>query len=777
LPAVLAPTDGQPPAVLAAAVAPGVDLLDAVELDVGGKREVRFAAPAVPAGKEAVLTVQARLATEKVAGYCPALRLALNGQALDGTRLTNKRDREEIADGRDLPSFGGGAFYTAYAPDFESPDKDPYYAYRHAKVCRFDLRVTDLLRAGENLLEIGNGVAPEVKRALVVGSLRLELRDPVVPRTPRPAPTGPLPVCQPQTAHRVEYALRQDADGTIEVTVGKDTFRLESQFSTPKPEWVSGPNAYFGWQREVEQRDEAILVRDTFTNLTAENLPLMQRHRLRAGKPGLRKVWLAGLSPASLTSSAGNPGNPTAYGITDTAGIGAMPVDDVFQVHITAFSAEDHIGLADNDFVLRPQATHTAEWAILPTATPDYYAFLNAARRLRDCNFAIDGGFAFLRADPRLTGKWTDQQLKDFAGYKDARFLCSGIEYPPYNGHYAHGTAFQAVDRTPQRDHLARMRALLPEAKYLIYFHCFLDVIDGGAERYADARLLRSDGQQADYGDPVYRIFVPTDGNRFGREITGNVDLILGAVPQGFGCDGVYWDELEYSAVRYHYDDFAQGNTGLPWDGVSGDIDPRTLRLTRLKSSVTLISQPFRIALAQRILKDRILIGNGQPHTRTMARLHFPRFVETGSISNCALAQMFTPIALGDHLTERNERDCYRQMLRALDYGCVYYWYDDVHVGVPTHAHLTRYMFPITPVELHEGYIIGQERILTNRSGRFGWGDASAHEVHVFDETGREVPNAQAPTVTEGGCTLTELRLAEDWSAAIVRREPAAAAR
>jgi len=46
-------------------------------------------------------------------------------------------------------------------------------------------------------------------------------------------------------------------------------------------------------------------------------------------------------------------------------------------------------------------------------------------------------------------------------------------------------------------------------------------------------------------------------------------------------------------------------------------------------------------------------------------------------------------------------------------------------------------MFPITPMELHEGYIIGKERIVTNRSGLFGWGDNSKHEVHVFNEEGK----------------------------------------
>jgi hypothetical protein len=83
-------------------------------------------------------------------------------------------------------------------------------------------------------------------------------------------------------------------------------------------------------------------------------------------------------------------------------------------------------------------------------------------------------------------------------------------------------------------------------------------------------------------------------------------------------------------------------------------------------------------------------------------------------------------------------------------------------------------MFPITPIELREGVVIGKERILTNRSGIFGWNDQSKHEIHVFDDTGRETTKFAAPirvkTTTQQGKTFSELRLPEDWSAAIVRR-------
>jgi len=191
--------------------------------------------------------------------------------------------------------------------------------------------------------------------------------------------------------------------------------------------------------------------------------------------------------------------------------------------------------------------------------------------------------------------------------------------------------------------------------------------------------------------------------------------------------------------------------------------------IVRLKSSVTLLSEPWRVALARRILSRGPLIGNGAPFTQAMAGLHFPCFVETGSITNCTHNHLYSPIALGDHLTERSELDAYRNMLAALDYGCVYHWYNDVLV-IPTHHHLTRYMYPITPLELHEGYVIGNERIITNRSGLFGWGDNSKHEVHVFNDEGREVEGFEAPLITLEDKTCTELRIGEDWSAAIIRK-------
>jgi hypothetical protein len=59
---------------------------------------------------------------------------------------------------------------------------------------------------------------------------------------------------------------------------------------------------------------------------------------------------------------------------------------------------------------------------------------------------------------------------------------------------------------------------------------------------------------------------------------------------------------------------------------------------------------------------------------------------------------------------------------------------------------------------------------ITNRSGLFGWGDSSRHAMHVFDDQGRASPAFKSSMVIRDGLTFTELRLPEDYSAAIVRR-------
>ena len=324
-------------------------------------------------------------------------------------------------------------------------------------------------------------------------------------------------------------------------------------------------------------------------------------------------------------------------------------------------------------------------------------------------------------------------------------------------GGSAHGTALRHVTNLDDlRQYMEKINSAAPDAESLIYFHCFISVGPDDKEKFADAIHRRPDGSHADYRSPIYPLYIPRPGTAFAKAQDELIDMRF-----ELGADGVYWDEMAYSAYRYDYND-------AYWDGVSALIDAKTHAIKRKINNVTLTTQPWRIEAAEHIMGRGSLVANGQPATRTMTKLHFPRFVETGSISNLAKAQLYSPIALGDHLTERNTVDCYQNMVDALNYGALYYWYSGrIMVEKPT---LTQHMFPSTPIRLGHGFMIAQERILTNTSGLFGWGDASDFEAHVYDRRGNLTTEIAVPRVERDGKAYAEVRIPEGYAVALVRK-------
>jgi hypothetical protein len=70
-------------------------------------------------------------------------------------------------------------------------------------------------------------------------------------------------------------------------------------------------------------------------------------------------------------------------------------------------------------------------------------------------------------------------------------------------------------------------------------------------------------------------------------------------------------------------------------------------------------------------------------------------------------------------------------------------------------------MFPMTPIELHEGWILGKERLITCVSGDFPWPYEREPRVLQFDSRGRERAPEATVTKTNGQCRVTiKLR---DW--------------
>ena len=405
--AVLTGTDGKAPAA-----PPVAKVFSELRLEPGKEQTFNFDAPRCPDGQIAVLSLLSRLEFKQVAGYAGSLRLTLNGKPVDGSRMINKPPRIKARSGDLYSMVGGDVFSSYYSPDFTSPDTHPYYGpAEKMEVCRLEVNISDLLAEGSNTLVVAH-VAPTLPNALVAAEGEVRFMPPPPPPKPKAGPpTGPLPRIAPQPAFKTVQNAKTLPEGVIEVDTGSGNYRIETRFSTPQPAWVMGDNdnSWFRLERTLEAKDDCVIVHDTFKNLTQDKLPLMRRSEIKLGGD-LAALWLGGLDRPGKEGTSTNPANPTTYAATASGGVGLMAFDDVSRIHVSNYAKDGTVGLADNELVLPPGATHRTVWLIVPTAKPDYWEFLNVVRRAYGANFKIDGAFAFLRADP-MTDKWSDGEI------------------------------------------------------------------------------------------------------------------------------------------------------------------------------------------------------------------------------------------------------------------------------------------------------------------------------------------------------------------------------
>ena len=634
---------------------------------------------------------------------------------------------------------------------------DPDYAFIDGvKSCEFELHLGGLLKKGENKLAFRSeaGMWNNPAETIVLGDMELRI-GPSVSGFLAAAPTGELAIYEPQASFRKSYSKVASKGDAITVAVNGEEFKVKSRFSAPDGKWYYGTNKFYKHTRTIIEHDEWIEVKDTFENLTDENIPIMQLHSCDL-RESIRGAWVCGSPIPNRTAQKQYGENPTVFATTVQSGIGILALNDEFRVHCHEKVDDTKIELSDPWFVLKAKGEYTAEWAVVPVAKPDFWAFINAVRRFMKSNFPIDTTFAFLHG-PEPLYEWSDEKLKEYIDDKSADFVVKGIFIDGYKGRLPHGTAFQLSPLEDYIEFVNRIKKLYPDGSVTpaIYYCAYIDAGPEPEKRYPDAVMLDSKGSVLAYRTHTdLKMMIPTLENSYGRVTSINMDIIMDTIGAA-----IYWDEFTWSAGQYTYGQ---------WDGCSADIDLKTLQISKLKGSMSLMSRDFRSHHVNRIMDRGVKLWcNGAPVTRTLARLKYYGFAETGNAFYSRSVLLHTPVALGDHMTERTEDDAYRSILDALDNGCVYAWYG-TNV-IPTHKTLTEYMYPFTPIEIHSGYLIGKERILTNRSGLFCWGDHSDFTAHVFDSTGRETTKIKIPSLTRNNKTFAQVRIPQGYSVSIVR--------
>jgi hypothetical protein len=428
------------------------------------------------------------------------------------------------------------------------------------------------------------------------------------------------------------------------------------------------------------------------------------------------------------------------------------------------------MGLADEQLGIAPGASVTLEWNIYPTPenatrAGDYWDFVNAVRRDWGSNITIPGPFAFVPRfnpdDPMQDSSKPAQYYADWVRNRGLKILGGNIGRFP-DAKYAHGTAILSSPQfeDAERRFVEKLHSTAPDVKYLSYFHAQISNEPNGETKYADSRLLDDKGQQLSY-PYAYKmpLYLPTPDNSYGKALWKVIHADLDTIK----ADGLYWDEMNWSMLRYT-------NSG-PWDNHTVTIDPKTHAVTGKRSNVTLLMQPLQLDVVH-YLRDhgKSIIANTEPITRTMLNEKIPRFVETQSYSSLINTRFGTPIGLGNHIVEKGQADTARQIRDMLQYGAVYYADTQYKEKTPPTWPFVSVMFPITPVELRAGMVLGKERIQTAISGNFGWPDGAAADVYVIDGKGNRVASPQEKDVGKDGKHLYEIRMPSDHFAVLVKK-------
>ena len=744
-------------------------------------KEWEFNVPPFSVEHQVRLSLEARIDRNRLAGSNHWLRVAVNGTYLTKRDLLNKRNEFTIRRGLDLLWVKGDRWRLLYSPDFKAAivDKDNPNACPDADPYRFVWDVTAYVKPGANKLRIRHLKVLAKPSTLVLRNVKLEVGKPISPpsdETVAPAPTGPVPTFVAKGPQRVAMRVTLSPDGAIAIRVGGKTIEVLTRTSLPEGKWreaeadgggtalTSASPATVTWQtpmyrirRQATLRADHVHVADTITNTDRQLIGVIVEHRVKpVEKP--TQLRLGGWVAYGETARRQNAQHPSVFAQWGGLGLGLVAEDDVFRAHVQSFMQPEGFGLVDRSLGIEPGKSITLEWSIYPTPDGDYWDFVNAVRRNWDTNFPIPGPYWFVSG--YRTKKWSAQQWGEWMRKRGVRFACGGIaKYA--NGKYAHGTGILSAPEWVERERawVSKIKAAAPQVVPTAYFHAQCCTEPNGETTYTDCRLLDHKREHLHY---PYRyplpLYLPTRENSYGKAVYGFLDTLIDTI----GVEAVYWDEMSHSVLRYA--------EHAPWDGCSAKINSNTHALIGKWTSVPLLMQPLKLALIRHIRgRVKYLFANTQPATRTMMRQKIVRFVETGTYSAVTNTHLGCPWALANHHQEKTHADAALNVRRILAFGgvyCPYIYYRD-----PASWNFTDVMYPITPVELREGMVLGKERIHTTRSGRFGWPDGAAADVYVVDSQGARADRSMVKEIVRNGKRVYEIRMPGDHFAILVRRD------
>ncbi|MGQ9732277.1 MAG: hypothetical protein ACUVX8_13525 [Candidatus Zipacnadales bacterium] len=744
-----------------------------------------------------LLETYARMDSPNLGGSMFFMEFALNGQVITAAktrhvcRLLNRPLMSPVAPGLPSSWYGHGGWRVVYAPDFKIAKTQTFYAddpYRTV------LDITDLVdRATDNVLTVTNTAS-----AALAQRLGLEMRL-VLGRLAIRVEPGVSPMLAPSDVHEhvinrgqkgagpAQYKGKLLPGGGFVVTVAGKRFEFTSDFSYPKAGFhhllpASANADPTDWQvtitagegqgtvhatcrqyhvtRRVRFEKRKIKIADEITNLDPQQgLGLLVRHSVNLREYPQSALRLAGNADPALNEYH-SAANPSVYIALEDCALGMLCEDDVFRNQVTLFFDPEieSAGLMTKMLYLGPQERYELQWSVYPVASRDYYDFINLVREDWGANYTVEGAWCFFTPDQILGIPL--EELRAALERLGVRYICSwGGWVDPKRDPKRIGFGCEVLSdywadyRSRLREATAKLHKAKPDVKVLVYYDSERDTHSDAGTRFFDSRLTDANGTHlsTDWGGQyslTWSMFATLE-NTFGKAMLEVVDAYLGEI----GADGLYWDEMEHVSYGAPLITYSQ------LDGHSCILDPQTYTAKQQIGITTLLGAAHRAAVVQKVrAQGGFVLGNGPATTRQLLDLHVQRMVEIQHNEVWAYEGH-----LNSPLGYASSRLDFGNVTRALSMAMLL-----VGTRLDYPYDISRYLFPFTPLELHHGYLLGRERIITMHSGSYGWhGEETRCMVRIFDPEGK-LREERGPLMVSDTQRM-EIKLAEGEVAVIER--------
>jgi hypothetical protein len=550
--------------------------------------------------------------------------------------------------------------------------------------------------------------------------------------------------------------------------------------------------------RKISKWKSALKIEDTIQNTSKADIAVAVRYSLISKNLLTSKqYYLSGSTDVDLRDGIGS--NPTLLAIKGKSSVGMMAYDDVFRNQAIAQHAGSSINFYNTHLGIPAGKSYTIVRLVHAIASNDQFAYINLLRReLNRNNVTIIGPFKF---GHRAWKEWPKTMRNS---------IVNGVPWIEYmNGA---GKSRAEIKKMAQAE-LAAIHAKDPKMKLLATLEHNLVAIDTTKIPGGKVLPVRT-GHERHYGIKLNKAqskLLESNPNRDSmiRDKNGNI------IVENFFAKAPYIDLFVYSEIgNYRYkhiiklmdylmdeckyngiymDQFAAGGAAWnrvdrkrydKWDGFSVNMTPNG-KIKEKCYDYIVKGAAARVNITNHVLaKGGIFIANTQPCTEAETLTSGIRFteMENNNVTDTlksqdepsdflyqAMGQLSsTPSTLGVrphiHSSDRKEwgKISNRAIIIALRHGLVYYNYN---IGVDERYGgygILDKMFPITPVELGKGFIIGKERILTAVSKKFITNKAPK-EVYAYDNNG--MPKKANCTITKENNNkyMVDVKL-HDWN-------------